>query len=726
MAISNETVVLVFDNVAAGASLSCNMKVYDASYVHVYYGTEQHEAVAGADFVVTLDPPDYDTFLVLVKQSLLDKIAAGPYTNVLHVVRVPDFVSDFTADDSFYRDKLSDEFDRHLMRLQYLAQKLAAIDVTGAITVDLTPVYAAIANALNVGNQAGTLAAANAAQIPALSTKADQATDKSNAAALAAADAKTTANGAVASVANKLDRSGGTMTGAINHGGLALLNVGNPADDACAPPASWIKTRSLTKQLSTDTFYDAQSSQIRNLADPTDAQHAATPAWARRRLAPIVPLRNESDTPHWREAMTAYRDLDYHFWDASRSNGDTNFPGAIRPIDNYGLINNSLSQTNFWTMSQYVNVMYWHWRLTRSEVTRQKLVAQAKWIKLVYTQAKRQSANVSNNDGAVTWSDDAMWNCNAYMQIYEATGDRTWLTDAAALLQSTMSVFADPNNAGSPYGLYYASASQVTAGQDGGHGRVSSSYEAGLGAASLRIFTENGNSGFLSYGSSVRDNMTANFFHPTGYLYCEFDLDPSHADNGNDQGYKKAKGRAYGPPVRSNAASFSGGTLMLAVLCARLYRYNGNTTYLTQVQNIATNFVKTNAFLRTNLVASGLFLNERDPWDDGYWYPYFVDECLTLPNVDPNDTFKTALLNTCDYIATACRTSDGYYGADWSGDEYTNYPLQTGLGPKWETQAGTGTQPGMARHDQIMTSSSSVAVMLAAAMLTQGVRRDTF
>ncbi len=106
-----------------------------------------------------------------------------------------------------------------------------------------------------------------------------------------------------------------------------------------------------------------------------------------------------------------------------------------------------------------------------------------------------------------------------------------------------------------------------------------------------------------------------------------------------------------------------------------------------------------------------LFVNERDGWTDGYWAPYFADEVLALPGVDPTGLWKMCLRNTALSII-AQRTPDGFYGADWSGPELnTNDHTMT-----WEEQArrGRGSGEGMALPGQIMTSSNSAAMITAA------------
>jgi hypothetical protein len=145
----------------------------------------------------------------------------------------------------------------------------------------------------------------------------------------------------------------------------------------------------------------------------------------------------------------------------------------------------------------------------------------------------------------------------------------------------------------------------------------------------------------------------------------------------------------------------------MAVAAARLYRITGEEKYLAEGRQITSDFVRRDAFLRPG----NLFVNERDGWTDGFWAPAFADEVLTLPDVDSTGQWKSALRGTALSIISQ-RTPDGFYGADWSGPELnTNDRSMT-----WIEQAArsSGSGGGMALPGQIMTSSTSATMVLAA------------
>jgi hypothetical protein len=399
------------------------------------------------------------------------------------------------------------------------------------------------------------------------------------------------------------------------------------------------------------------------------------------------------------------RDLQHHWWE-----GNYKIP-RIRPtrggnstptIFDVGTIDNAAAAPSFWQMAQYANVQYWNWKITRSAAMKAEIGSEWKYIRSVFSDKAISSA--ARSFGIVNVSDDAAWELNYLVQVHEVTGDPRAMADAVALLPNILNRFADPNAPwvrygalrGSPYGILYATATD-----DPNHQGVSSTYEIGIADCALEMYELTHDADYLKYAVGTYNWTKKYLKHPTrGYYYCELDIRPTVYGAKNPH-YLVPMGDGHGPPVRGHSASYSGGTMGMGVAAARLFKITGEQQYLTEAQAITADYVRPDAFLRSG----NLFVNERDAWTDGHWAPYFADEVLPLPGVDSTGLWKTAIRCTAASII-AQRTSDGFYGADWSGPEHGPKNLTT-----WVEQAAHG---GMALPEQIMTSADSAAMVTAA------------
>jgi hypothetical protein len=400
-------------------------------------------------------------------------------------------------------------------------------------------------------------------------------------------------------------------------------------------------------------------------------------------------------------------DMTRNWWDAGYkiprirpTRGGNSSPQAF----DVGSIHNKAAKPSFWQMAEYTNFQYWDWRITRSPEMKARIVSQWAYIRSVFPDAALRSA--AKSSGIINVSDDAAWELNYLVQVHEVTNDPRALADAVALLPRILDRFADPNAPrvrygalqASPYGILYN-----TNADDRAHGGRSSAYEVMIADAALSIYQRNHNKDLLNYAIGTYGWMEKYMRHPTrGYFYCELDLRPT-VNGARNPHYRVPMGDRFGPPVRGLSSSYSGGTMAMGVAAARLYRITGEQPYLDEARRITAVYVKPKAFLRPG----DLFVNERDAWTDGHWAPYFADEVLSLPGVDPDGKWKTAIRATAQSILNQ-RTPDGFYGADWSGPERN---------PKDGTMTWAEQAPhrnGMAVPSQIMTSSSSAAMVSAA------------
>jgi hypothetical protein len=426
----------------------------------------------------------------------------------------------------------------------------------------------------------------------------------------------------------------------------------------------------------------------------------------------VVPSTQPSLRPGYDRVM---RDLQRHWWDAGYriprirpTRGGNSTPTAL----DVGAVNDRAAFPSFWQMEEYANIQYWNWKITHSPETKAKILSQWHYVRSIFSDQAISSAAKSNL--MVNVSDDAAWVMSYLVQVHEVTGDPRALADAQALLPSILDRFADPNMsrvsygslAGSPYGILYATASD-----DPDHQSVSTTYEIMIADSALYLYKQTHKPDYLDYAIGTFNWTRKYMKHPKrGYYYCELDIRPSIKGVKNPH-YLVPMGDNWGPPVRGLSSSYSGGTMAMAVAAARLYKITGQQTYLEEAKAITSAYVKPHAFLRPGNV----FVNERDAWTDGFWAPYFADEVLPLPDVDPANLWRTAIHNTALSIISQ-RTSDGYYGADWSGPERN----PVGGSMTWTQQAlqGTGSGGGMALPGQIMTS-SNIAAMVTAAVIAE-------
>ena len=429
-----------------------------------------------------------------------------------------------------------------------------------------------------------------------------------------------------------------------------------------------------------------------------------------------------------------FHDLLHDYWDDG-SNSAPRLP-HILPTDGSGGATTGLVIGNprafaFWQMCQYANVLYWDWRMTHSEESRRKMAQEWAFVRTIFTDDELSAGWLGRTINA---SDDAGWEANYLVQVNEVTGDRRALADAAALIPSVIAYFADPTPGtaiaygpgvvGSKYGVLYVTPAQKQAWRS--FGMISSVIETSLALAALSVYSAAGNKAFLNYAAGTWSwqhhylaTTPANEHGLTrpapGLMYCELDLAPRTKDGRPNPHYLQPVHDNWGIPQQGLSAEYSGGTMAMAVLSHRLYAATRNPIYSTETAGLVAAMAAPNGFV----TASGLLLNDRDPWTDGYWAPAFAAEVLA-PSASPAaDRLDEALRATALNIV-AQRTPHGYYGGNWSGPP-GGIAARNALGfSTYEAQAASangGKGGGQATPEQIMTSSSSASLVQAAVIV---------
>lgn len=130
MALGTEKIAETFLNIVANTPINCDWPLYAEDEVVVVYGSQALEAILNTDYEITLDGPNYDTFILTPKPALLTKIndlISTPPTdtaeiNYITVRRVLDYKTSVTPEIVRGVDFLSREIERVHMRFQQIAE----------------------------------------------------------------------------------------------------------------------------------------------------------------------------------------------------------------------------------------------------------------------------------------------------------------------------------------------------------------------------------------------------------------------------------------------------------------------------------------------------------------------------------------------------------------------------------------------------------------------------
>ncbi len=447
------------------------------------------------------------------------------------------------------------------------------------------------------------------------------------------------------------------------------------------------------------------------------------------------------------------RDIDEHFWNRAE--------GHIRPTNGcnqgqsgcggstggVGEANDKLADLSFWEMAGYANVQHWQYvdqvraadpaaATTRTRIAEQWAYIHKRW-------SNRQLSSAAPSTGIENVSDDAAWHLNYLVQVYFDLGDEAALNDAVALLPHVLDRWADPHAPridygdglqGSKYGILYAEPTG-----DPDHQSVSGIFEAMMGVSALDLFDRTGQDNLFDFARDVFSrtkgafkksckNTTGACTADPAVYYTERDIKPCKSGteaspcptSGANPHFLQPVANFFGPPQRGCDATYLAGTMAMGVLAARLYDHTHEERYLDEARSTAAAMARSDTYLRTIPGIGPGLVNARDPWTDGYWAPYYVDEVLSRPGVDSSGLLKTAIRNTGLSIIRQ-RTSEGLSGGDWTPPEKNGCNAAT----SWAEQARAlgGSGGGQAKPSQIMTAASSASMVQGAAMLDARPRR---
>ena len=319
-----------------------------------------------------------------------------------------------------------------------------------------------------------------------------------------------------------------------------------------------------------------------------------------------------------------------------------------------------------WEAAEVMFNVYDLWVLTGDEIYRDYMIAEANFYKKNYendTQAIETAGALLN-----TASDDCAWTAMFLLNFYTVTGDMWFVERAINLLDDAYARWYSDDLGG---GLWY---------KDGVD--YKSLYEAGIALDWLRIWEITGEQRFYDLAFASYSWMHECLGRDDGIYACEATAAGHRGDAGSIH--------------EGGSSSFLGGNMAMAALSAKFYQITGEQVYLDRVY-------ATNEGILKHYDNHGVLLNDRDAWTNGTFTAYYATWVLSLPNTEP---MQKLLKDTAVSIVTNDRTADGYYGGSWQGPA-------SGPGSIWD-YGGSVAQ-------QTMTSGSTVAIVVGAALLEAGI-----
>lgn len=129
MAIAVETVAVRVLNVQTGVEIPVNTPLFAADEAFVYYGKASLLAEYNVDYTVTLDAPNFNTFIITPLASLLTKINGlinddPSETNYVTIRRTLDNTTEATSAGVRHTPFTAREFERTIMRFQQITERL--------------------------------------------------------------------------------------------------------------------------------------------------------------------------------------------------------------------------------------------------------------------------------------------------------------------------------------------------------------------------------------------------------------------------------------------------------------------------------------------------------------------------------------------------------------------------------------------------------------------------
>lgn len=365
------------------------------------------------------------------------------------------------------------------------------------------------------------------------------------------------------------------------------------------------------------------------------------------------------------QAETAVDDLLAHFWTGGLKQGCIVPTSHGYPLSGPAPAGPAQPRGGLWERAMMIFALDALDRASGDPTIAQRLQTEWTRLKNLYTPEELEAAGGPLHPAC----DDSGWDALLYLTLYRHSGDRDALDRAKGLVNNAFRRWLDGELGG---GLWYNNQRQAK-----------SLYAAAVVIAALSAAEASGDAAMKDKALGCYQWMESNLLRPDGIYWA-------------DRGRQGPLGHDDpGRIAEAGSVTFLAGNMAMGILHARLFRLTGDKQYLQRALRTAEGIAR-------KLTAGGIYLNDRDAWANGTFAGDWARDVLSLPGIDL--AHRALLRRTADSIYRNARTSRGYYGGSWGG------PAE-GPGSRW---CVNGSRP-----EQIMTSSSSALMIVAAALAGQ-------
>lgn len=417
-----------------------------------------------------------------------------------------------------------------------------------------------------------------------------------------------------------------------------------------------------------------------------------------------------------------------HIMPTSKKSGDQN---GLRDLDETGI-------PQFWQMAQFNNFVFSDWIYTNSERDLDIIKKQWEFVKYIYPKEKDSSTFGLGGDGSgdqtINWSDDGAWKALYLMEVHIATHDPQAIYYLRAMIPRTIFRFRDPYSlpvydgstivgdfSHSKYGITYIAGTH-------GDQAYSTPYEVGYALAAAYVYRETREKSYLLYAERYFHMVNKLFISESGNYFSQLGLDPS------SKFYLKDEQSFFSFP-REGLTNLAFGTQLGAVaLATSLYNITKDDSYISYINKLLHSMLKRQnnwGFLSSTTKYKNVFLSYRDPWSDGFYFPFVAKYTIPLPGIDTDHLWRQALTRTYDSMKSnkihfVDEHGQTHYmlSPDWGGDLDSQYGK--GLIGHYKSyqsrfeailHAGKKDVDSQAGAQQIMTSASTGDVAVAAQII---------
>ena len=365
------------------------------------------------------------------------------------------------------------------------------------------------------------------------------------------------------------------------------------------------------------------------------------------------PSRSPSHSARLEMANAAAADLITHFWVGTAEAGHAADTHNGYPVK-------AGERGEIWERAVLICDMANLYSQTHNPDLKRRVAADWRYVQHMYTLNEIQNCGAGSPSYA---QDDATWGVLMLLDIHRTCGDQTALYAAAGLYKNCIKRWQAEDG-----GLYYNDKREIK-----------SSYQAPLIAAGLRLYEALHDEAYRTWALQIYAYCEANMLRGDGLYWCDL--------------HREQQALQPSIPAEASSDTFLAGNMAMGAAHALFYRLTHQPIYLERALRTVRGIGKAES-------CGGCYLDDRDAWTNGFAMQMWAEDVLTVRQLAADA--REQMVQTAVSIHELARTPAGYYGGSWCGPA-------TGSGSRW-WQAGS-------RPEQIMTSASAAAVLIAAASL---------